>query len=535
MIKPTRLAHGIAALGLALSVAACGTGATIGLAGAVSSVAQATSGATTAGSTLTGTAATLLADNVASHAQADDVDYDAADAADAVTVRLSDAGSTASGAGVTVSGSTVTITQKGTYVLSGSLSNGQVLVDSSAEGKVRLVLDGVSISNSSSAAIYVKAADEAVIVLKDGTSNTVSDAATYAAGTDTDAPNAAIYSMADLTIGGAGSLTVRGNGNDGVASKDGLVILGGSVTVTAKDDGLRGKDYLIVAGGTLQVTAGGDGLTSDNETDDTVGSVRLSDGTVTISAGDDGVHAEGDLAIEGGSLTVQKSTEGLEGANIVLAGGTSTVTATDDGVNASAGASSGSQAGQGGPGGGGGMANTGEQLLITGGTHVVSSGGDGLDSNGTISISGGTTVVNGPTTNGNGALDSNGGITVTGGTVLAAGSAGMAEAPGAASTTGWLQVSLPSAVQAGSTVQIVSGGTVVASYTAPRTAANIVLAGAGITKGQSYDVYVGGRLAAESVATTFSLGGSTTGAAKVATVTAGSATGNSMGGFGGRP
>ena len=152
---------------------------------------------------------------------------------------------------------------------SGTLTNGQVVVDSSAQGKVRLVLAGASISSTSSAAIYVKAADEAVIVLADGTTNTVSGAAASTTTTDPDAPNAAIFSMADLTIGDTGSLTVTGTGNDGIAGKDGLVILGGTIDITAKDDGIRGKDYLIVQGGTLQVTAGGDGLKSDNETDDT--------------------------------------------------------------------------------------------------------------------------------------------------------------------------------------------------------------------------------------------------------------------------
>ncbi|MCB1252351.1 MAG: carbohydrate-binding domain-containing protein, partial [Austwickia sp.] len=243
MKKPTRLGHGIAALGLALSVAACGSGNAIaGLTTTGSSASStSTTRSTTEAAARTGAAAALLGDNVESHAQADDVDYDAASA---VTVTLSDAGSTATGAGVTVSGATVTITQKGTYVLSGTLTNGQVVVDSSAQGKVRLVLAGASISSTSSAAIYVKAADEAVIVLADGTTNTVSGAAASTTTTDPDAPNAAIFSMADLTIGDTGSLTVTGTGNDGIAGKDGLVILGGTIDITAKDDGIRGKDYL---------------------------------------------------------------------------------------------------------------------------------------------------------------------------------------------------------------------------------------------------------------------------------------------------
>ena len=161
----------------------------------------------------------------------------------------------------------------------------------------------------------------------------------------------------------------------------------------------------------------------------------------------------------------------------------------------------------------------------------MNSGGDGLDSNGSITITGGTTVVSGPTGSGNGALDSNGGITVEGGTVLAAGSAGMAESPATESAVGWVSVTLPSTVAAGQTVSVVSGDTVIASYTAVKNIQSVVLAAAGITNGQSYDVYVGGSLASTTTGT-YSAGGSIDGATKVATTTAGQAAVG--GGFGGR-
>lgn len=175
------------------------------------------------------------------------------------------------------------------------------------------------------------------------------------------------------------------------------------------------------------------------------------------------------------------------------------------------------------------MADDGSLLTISGGTLLVNAEGDGLDSNGTIMITGGTTVVSGPTANGNGALDSNGGITVTGGTVVAAGSSGMAESPSTESTTGWVAVAFGQAIAAGQTISIVKDGTVIASYTTVKDAASLVLADPGITSGLTYDVYVGGKLAGTTVGT-YSDSGDVSGASKNTTVTAGRAIAGGMGG-----
>ena len=232
----------LVAVTAALSLAACGITDTLQSVAATTNTSPATQDGTV---TSTGSTA-----GIQSHAQADDVDYDAASA---ITVTLADAGTTASGAGVSVDGASVTITDPGTYVLTGTLSNGTVVVDSAAEGKVRLVLDDASVTNSAGAAI-----------------NVVADGTGYDTSAE-DAPNAALFSMADLTLGGTGSLTVTGNTNDGLASKDGLVILGGTITVTAVDDAIRGKDYVIVEDGVLDLTSEQDGLKSDNDTAGSLG------------------------------------------------------------------------------------------------------------------------------------------------------------------------------------------------------------------------------------------------------------------------
>ena len=163
----------------------------------------------------------------------------ASDGATAAAITLNGDSISTDAAGVTVVGSTATITQAGAYLLSGMLNDGQIVVDTQDVAIVQLILNGVDLASSSSAPIYIRDAEKAVILLAEGSSNTVSDASTYIyASAEEDEPNAAIFSTADLSIGGSGSLTVTGNFNDGIASKDGLVIASGTIAVTALDDGI---------------------------------------------------------------------------------------------------------------------------------------------------------------------------------------------------------------------------------------------------------------------------------------------------------
>ncbi|GAB3175059.1 carbohydrate-binding domain-containing protein [Myceligenerans halotolerans] len=474
------------------------------------------------------------------------------DEADEVAVTLDGDTAEASGDGVDVDGSTVTITAPGTYRLSGTLTDGQVVVSSEADGLVRLVLDGVDITSSTTSAIAIMEADGVSVVLADGSENSLADASEYEYEDGEDEPNATLFSKEDLVISGDGALTVTGNSNDGIGSKDGLVVAGGNITVDAVDDGVRGKDYLVVTGGTLDVTADDDGLKADNEdgTDDdgdTVGYAAFLGGDVTISAGDDGVHAESDLVVADGTLTVTESYEGLEGTHILVAGGTTDITASDDGLNA-AGATSteetaateetstsqvattqdgAAQAGErpegapeggrgGGMGGGAGGESAGDfSLTITGGTLTVDADGDGLDSNGTTTITGGDITVFGPTMNGNGALDSQGAFTVSGGNLVAVGSSGMAQTPDADSSQAWVAATFDT-VAAGSEVQVIGdGGSVLADVTLAKDTQSIVLSAAGLVDGRTYKIVADGT--------------------EIATATAGEAVAGGIGGMGGGP
>src|SRR5690349_10290605 len=204
------------------------------------------------------TGAKALAANEADHEAAGDYTWSAGSA---VTIALGGTSATVSGAGATVSGGTVTFTAAGTYVLAGTLTDGQVVVTAPSGALVKLVLNGAAITSSRGPAILVSSAAKAVVLLADGTTNRVTDAASYPSGATS---NAAIFSEADLSIAGAGALVVAGRYADGITSEDGLVIAGGQLTVSAVDDGVRGKDYLVVRGAEtkLDVTAGGDGLKS---------------------------------------------------------------------------------------------------------------------------------------------------------------------------------------------------------------------------------------------------------------------------------
>ncbi|MDR2378870.1 MAG: carbohydrate-binding domain-containing protein, partial [Bifidobacteriaceae bacterium] len=378
---------------------------------------------------------------------------------------------------IELGGGSVEIDAPGAYRLTGTLSDGQVKVAVETKGLVQLVLDGAHVTSSTSAAINVAQADEVVIVLADGSVNTLTDAETYAE-PDTE-PDAALFSKADLSIAGGGALTVRGRAGDAIASKDGLVIAGGQLTVEAADDGVKGRDYLRVAGGEVTVAAGGDGLKSTNADDAGAGYVLLEGGAVTIEAdsdcvdaatdalvtattaflacGDDAIHGDARLVMDGGEVEVKRSFEGLEAPVLVLAGGRLNVVASDDGLNAAASTSSGEDgepAAPGRPGGGGrGGGRMGVQdgvtLVITGGVVTIEAGSDGIDSNGPGAIAGGTVTVYAPANGMNGPFDiAEGGPVVTGGVVTAYGTSGGRGAiisPDAGSTQAWLAAAFEAA------------------------------------------------------------------------------------------
>ena len=221
----------------------------------------------------------------------------------AVKITLNGDSVTADDKNVEVDGSKVTITGAGTYVLSGTISDGQIVVDSDDKDSVRLVLNGAEITCSNSSAIWVKAGDT-IITLADGTENTLTDGAEYTTDSEDDEPKAAVYAKDDLTFNGSGSLTVNGNYKNGIQCKDALKFVSGTYTITAANNGLVGKDSVSIKDGTYTITSGGDGIKSTNTDETDKGYVIIDGGTFTITAEGDGIQAETLLRVNDGDFTI---------------------------------------------------------------------------------------------------------------------------------------------------------------------------------------------------------------------------------------
>lgn len=228
-------------------------------------------------------------------------------------------------------GSQAILSAAGTYTLSGTLADGQILVDSPQGGKITLILNGADISCSDGAPIYVRKAGSVILTLAEGTANTIADGIAYIyAGAETE-PDAAIFSKADMVINGTGSLTVQANYNDGITSKDTLRIDGGKINITAKNHGIKGKDYLMLNGGGIEVRAGGDGVKATNDTQAALGYVEINGGEIAITAADDGISAVSLVKITGGTVHIDTQNNGIKSElAIELQGGDINIRTEDD-------------------------------------------------------------------------------------------------------------------------------------------------------------------------------------------------------------
>ena|GEM_PF-111616 len=551
-------------------------------------------------------------------------DLDSSWDTNAAAITLRDTEITAEGSGVSVSGKTATITAAGTYVVSGTLTDGQIQVNTAKNDHVRLVLNGASITNKSGAPIYAASCDKLVVILADGTENILTDGGDsfiYADEAEKE-PNAALFCKDDLSINGAGSLTVNAGFNNGIGTKDDLVIISGSITVTAKNHGLRGNDSISVYGGMLTIDAGADGLQTSNtdepekgwlyiadgtfkikaandgiqsekdmtitggsftittgggsgaasvqqdgfggnrqpgqspQAEDTVSikgiktakqltltggaftidaeddalhaneSILITGGTFHIKTGDDGIHADNAVEISGGEITVAKSYEGIEGLSVTISGGDISVIASDDGIN-SAGGDDGEMFGgvrpQGGAAGlpqdwqqgtpqedrpqrpqggqwpqegqaGGGMneprfqATEGAFIRISGGTIDIFSAVDGIDSNGDLTIEGGTVKVSGSSMGAEGAIDLDGKFMITGGELITAGSVYTASED---STQALLLVSYNAQQQAGSIITLKDAkGNTVLEYTSKTAYSASGFTSPSFKQGETYTLFI---------------------------------------------
>ena len=539
----------------------------------------------------------------------------------AVYVTLSDDGITGETAGVAINGQTMTITAEGTYIFSGTLSEGQIVVDAD-NAKVQIVFDNVDITCASSVAVYVKSAEKVFVTLAEGSQNTLRNTDEYVAIDDNNI-DAVIFAKSDLTLNGTGSLTIVSAEEHGIVSKDDLKITGGTYDITAAGHALSGKDsvriadgtfiltaekdgihaenaddeekgYIYIADGDFTITSDGDGMDASNivqiedgtfditagsgaanslkthesdmpgggmsqnierpdgesmpemgekpdgenmpqdtttdesgtstkgikagggmylnggtyqidSADDSIHSnanITIADGTYTLATGDDGVHADDALIVNGGTITVTESYEGLEGLTVTINDGTIDITARDDGINTAGGTD------QSGFGTFGdhfkGMDSADDEteettdnemwMELNGGYIHILAGGDGVDSNGDLTINGGEIYIDGPSDNGNSAIDygDRSSAYVNGGMLVAIGSSGMAEGMSDSSKQKVLMVKLGEQMEAGDVVLTDSEGNVIVSYTALKSYDCVIISTAEVESGATYTLTTSG-------------------------------------------
>ena len=527
------------------------------------------------------------------------------DESKAVTIKLNGTSATASSNSVNISGSRVTITEEATYVISGELTDGMLIVNAKDTAKLQLVFNGVDVTSKTSAALYVLEADKVFLTLAEGTTNTLANGGSFTAIDDNNI-DGALFSKQDLTLNGAGSLTVTSPAGHGIVCKDDLVVTGGTYTINSAshavdaNDSVRisaatftidaGKDaihcentedaekgFIYISSGTIQAEAEGDGIaasaylqiedgtfdlligggskngsqassgnyggfmgggpggmrpgssqsstttTDENSAsmkgikaansllisggtfkidsaDDSVHSdvsVTINGGTFELASGDDAIHAEETLTITAGTFNITESYEGLEALNIDVKGGEFKIVASDDGLNAAGGTdSSGTTGGRDGMFGGGkhgmggGMSSGNGSIIISGGNLYVKASGDGIDANGTLTISGGYTVVTGPTQGDTATLDYDRSATITGGTFIGTGASGMAQTF-SDSEQGVIAVSVGNQSAGTKIVLKDKSGNIIIEHTPELNFAVVILSSPDIKKGETYTITVG--------------------------------------------
>ena len=385
----------------------------------------------------------------------------------------------------------VKIIKKGDYLISGSCSNGQIIVEANKEKDVRLILNGLNLTCTDSAPIYEVQCDKMVITLADGSENVLSDTSQYVYdNAEKKQPDAVIFAKDDLVINGSGSLKVDSAYMEGIHSTDSVKLISGNIAVRSADTGIRGKEgvmikdadievtskgdgikttyadntslgYIIIEGGNvklytakdaiqatghIQITGGTIDITTDNgvahagsdeesksakalKTDNNIyikgaevkidatedainanGNVIVDGGKLSIATYNDAIQAEGAVVINDGSVDVNRSAKGIKGKSVSVNGGNVQITSDEDSIKATSGKDEDEDS----------KVIFGDEdpfavsedvyVAVTGGTVNVTSGGESIDSDGNLYITGGSVTVTG-------AVDYKGSAYITGGSI----------------------------------------------------------------------------------------------------------------------
>lgn len=293
----------------------------------------------------------------------------------AAAIKLTGSSAECASDAVKISNGTVTIKDEGTYIISGKLSDGSVVVDAGKSDKVQLVLNGAEITSGSSAAVYVKKADKVFITLASNTENTLTSSGEFVAVDDNNI-DAAVFSKDDITLNGLGKLNISCSAGHGVVSKNNLVITSGTYNINAAKQGLSAKDSVRIADGTVTVTSGKDGIKAENSNDTSKGFVYIACGSFDITSEGDGISAgsyaqidEGNFKITAGKSAAPGSTTSTKGikaaGNLTVSGGTFVIDSADDSVHSNS------------------------DITLSGGKYTLATGDDGVHADNTLTVSGG--------------------------------------------------------------------------------------------------------------------------------------------------
>lgn len=324
----------------------------------------------------------------------------------AAVITLSGNTAQTSSENVEISGGVITITGEGTYILSGVLNSGMVIVDTGKADKVQIVLNNASVNSENCAALYIRQADKVFVTLAENSENTLKSTGEYATIDDNNI-DAAIFSKEDLTLNGYGKLTVESDSGHGIISKDDLVITGGTYFITAKNHGISGKDSVRIANGSFEITSGKDGIRAENDEDASLGFLYIASGSFIVNADGDCLSASSWLQAGGGNFTLTAgggnentamnqsvsslptgaqisglsksaqsqteetaSTKGIKAAgNLTLNAGTYEIDSVDDAIHANG------------------------DIIISGGDYQLSTGDDGVHADGIVQFTGGTMII----------------------------------------------------------------------------------------------------------------------------------------------